>query len=101
MPVPAARSGSVEHVLHRELGRDALFVFPEREQPDWLTESLPHRAIGVVYDPQRERRGNYVPTVTGQRYDALLHFEQTSALHPLGPEAPAPHEELETFPHGT
>lgn len=101
MAVPAARSGSVEDLLHRELGGDALLVFPRREQPEWLTSSLSHRAVGVVYDPQRERWGNYVPTVMGQRYDALLHFEQTSALRPLGPEAPAPHEELETFPHGT
>jgi len=36
----------------------------------------------------------------GGRYDALIWFEETSALHPLHHEAP-PHEpELETEPTG-
>ena len=99
MEVPEARKGSVEDLLHRETGQDALYVFPDDAQPAWLADPLPHRAIGVVYRPERERWGNYVPTVLGRRYDALLSFDHTSALHPLGPEAPAS-EELETYPHG-
>ena len=30
-----------------------------------------HRAIGVVYDPEAERYGNYVPTVLPLRYAAF------------------------------
>jgi erythromycin esterase len=100
MRVPEARPGSVEDLLHRALGRDALLVLPRGRGGGWLDEPLPHRAIGVVYHPARERWANYVPTVMGARYDAFLSFERTAALRPLGPEAPAPDEEVETFPHG-
>lgn len=100
MSVPDARDGSLEDLLHREVGRDALYVFPREGHQSWMSDALPHRAIGVVYHPERERWGNYVATVAARRYDALLAFEQTAALRPLAPEAPAPDEELETFPHG-
>lgn len=84
MPVPAARPGSLEDLLHGAVGEDALFVVPPRgRRPGWLERRLDHRAIGVVYRPQRERWGNYVPTVVGDRYDVLLHVEETTALRPL------------------
>jgi erythromycin esterase-like protein len=83
MAVPAARPGSLEALLHDTVGTDALFVFPRADQPSWLRRRLDHRAIGVVYRPERERWGNYVPTVLGQRYDAFLHLEETSPLQPL------------------
>jgi erythromycin esterase-like protein len=85
MPVPAARRGSVEALLHDAIGRDALFVLPrgERAQCQWLSDRLDHRAIGVVYRPERERWGNYVPTVLGERYDAFCYLEETSPLMPL------------------
>jgi erythromycin esterase-like protein len=83
MAVPPARPGSLEAVLHEALDGDALFVVPPGERPGWLTERLAHRAIGVVYSPQRERWGNYVPTVLGERYDVFLYVDQTSALQPL------------------
>ena len=100
MPVPEARAGSVEAALHAEVGQPSVLVFPtDRPAGGWLDDARPQRAIGVVYDPERERRGNYVPTVLARRYDAFLSFERTTALRPLGPEAPAaPDEELETFP---
>ncbi len=83
LPVPPARPGSVEALLHEHVGTDALFVFPEGDRPEWLTRRQDHRAIGVVYAPSGERWGNYVPTVLGQRYDAFCYFEDTSALRPL------------------
>jgi erythromycin esterase-like protein len=83
MPVPPARSGSLEDALCRAAPPAALQVFPEHERLDLLTDELPHRAIGVVYHPGRERWGNYVPTVLGDRYDAFLWFAETRALHPL------------------
>jgi erythromycin esterase-like protein len=83
MPVPPARAGSLESLLHGLLGGDALIVVPRAEGPEWLGRRLDHRAIGVVYRPERERWGNYVPTVLGQRYDAFLHLEDTSPLQPL------------------
>ncbi|MCW2684369.1 MAG: Erythromycin esterase [Blastococcus sp.] len=88
MAVPAARHGSLEALLHEAIGQDALLVFPRgaragRPEYQWLRGRLDHRAIGVVYRPERERWGNYVPTVLGERYDAFLYLEATSPLMPL------------------
>jgi erythromycin esterase-like protein len=83
MPVPPARSGSLEALLHGLLGKDTVIVVPREDRPEWLDRRLDHRAIGVVYRPERERWGNYVPTVLGSRYDAFLYLEETSALRPL------------------
>ena len=102
LPVPDARPGSVEDLLHTEAPRRALFVFPTGDPagdwPRWLTDVLGHRAIGVVYHPRRDR-GNYVPTRLAGRYDAFCWFDETSALRPLHRE-PVPAGELETFPTG-
>ncbi|MGY1704914.1 erythromycin esterase family protein [Geodermatophilus sp. SYSU D00697] len=83
MPVPEARPGSLEALLHAEVGQDALFVVPPGPRPAWLDRRLDHRAIGVVYRPDRERWGNYVPTVLGERYDAFLYLDTTGPLQPL------------------
>ncbi|MCW2702570.1 MAG: Erythromycin esterase [Blastococcus sp.] len=83
MPVPPARSGSLESLLHGLVGEDALIVVPHGDVSEWLDRRLDHRAIGVVYQPERERWGNYVPSVLGQRYDAFLYLEETSPLQPL------------------
>jgi erythromycin esterase-like protein len=88
LPVPPARSGSLEAILHGLLGEDTLIVVPREDGPEWLSRRLDHRAIGVVYRPERERWGNYVPTVTGQRYDAFLYVQDTSPLQPLHMERP-------------
>ncbi len=96
MTVPPARAGSVEALLHEAVGSDALVVVPRGERPGWLDRRLDHRAIGVVYRPERERWGNYVPTVLGERYDALLHLEETSALQPLHLERADEHVPLAT-----
>ena len=83
MVVPPARRGSLEALLHDAVGADALFVVPRGERPAWLDRRLDHRAIGVVYRPEREKWGNYVPTLLGERYDAFLYLEETTALRPL------------------
>lgn len=98
MIMPAARPGSVEHRLHAELPERALLVFGGGDQPGWLGEPVDHRAIGVVYDPAFETWGNYVPTRLGERYDAFVWCDQTSALHPLPAQPTA--GELETYPAG-
>jgi hypothetical protein len=37
----------------------------------------------VVYRPEREKWGNYVPTVLGERYDAFVYLDDTAPLRPL------------------
>ena len=81
MPVPVAREGSYEHVFHRAGGRDRLLLTDDLDDSA-LAEPRGHRAIGVVYRPERER-GNYVPTVLPERYDAFLYLDETRALHPI------------------
>jgi erythromycin esterase-like protein len=99
LPVPDARAGSHEDFLHRALGRPAVLVFGHDRAGPWLSAWLGHRAIGVVYQPIRESR-NYVPTRMGDRYDALIWFEQTEALRPLHHEPPPREPEFETEPTG-
>jgi len=98
MAVPSARPGSIEELLHRALGRASVLIFPPDGDP-WLRATRPHRAIGVVYNPDFERRGNYVPTVLARRYDALLSFDSTEALHPLR-QAAVRTGEPEAWPSG-
>ncbi|WP_435066645.1 erythromycin esterase family protein [Haloplanus sp. C73] len=82
MDVPPARSGSYEQVFHRADPEDALLFSADLPDDSALAEPRGHRAIGVVYHPDREA-GNYVPTVLPERYDAFLHLDETRALHPL------------------
>lgn len=99
MPVPDAREGSVEALLHEAVGeRDSLFVFGA-DSHEWARQVRDHRAIGVVYRPTR--RGNYVPTVLTDRYDALVHRDSTTALTPLQPLEREPvAEAARTYPSG-
>ena len=97
--VPPARPHSHEDLLHRALGQPAVLVFGDDRSGAWLAARRGHRAVGVVYDPRREA-GNYVPTVMGGCYDALLWFEETEALHPLHHESRPREPELETEPSG-
>jgi erythromycin esterase len=99
IPVPVARPGTHEDLLHLALGAPAILDFAGDPTGAWLGARFGHRAIGVVYQPQREV-GNYVPTVMGARYDALLWFEETRALHPLHHESRPVEPEFETEPSG-
>jgi erythromycin esterase len=100
MPVPPAREGSWEDILHRTGEENRLLVFAEAGKEDGLLEPRAHRAIGVVYQPAYERFGNYVPTVLPRRYDAFLYLDKTQALHPLHVRARKDGEPPETFPSG-
>jgi erythromycin esterase len=103
MHVPEAREGSVEDLMHRSLGgQNALYLFAngDRTRPASLEVTLGHRAIGVVYDPNAERWGNYVPTILAGRYDAFLYIDESKALSPLHIEAVQNGELPETYPTG-
>ncbi|GGF03294.1 hypothetical protein GCM10011383_12820 [Hymenobacter cavernae] len=89
MSVPQATRGSWENYLHEQLqGDNALLLSTElRSETALLNRSLGHRAIGVVYRPEFERYGNYVPSIIPERYDAFLFIDKTQALHPLPTQA--------------
>jgi erythromycin esterase len=83
LPVPEARSGSVEDLLHQESEQDRLLIFGADKGKGRFAGRMPHRAIGVVYNPNHEKHGNYVPTVLNSRYDAFIYLDETNALNPL------------------
>lgn len=82
MEVPEGRPGSWEDVLHLA-GGDQLLVFDPEKLSEQSQKIRGHRAIGVVYHPEFESQGNYVPTVLPKRYDAFMYIDETQALHPL------------------
>jgi erythromycin esterase-like protein len=98
MEVPEAKPGSIEAVLHQETGQDC-FILLEEEKSDLFHTKIGHRAIGVVYHPEQERKGNYVPSILAKRYDAFLYLDETRALHPIHLQ---PHDQRvpETYPFG-
>src|SRR5262249_7993968 len=98
---PPARPGSWEDILHQAADGDRLWIFdPPLNRDRRLLEPRGHRAIGVVYRPQHEAFGNYVPTIMSKRYDALLFIGEPHALHPLAMPATLDREVPETFPTG-
>jgi erythromycin esterase-like protein len=99
MRVPPAREGSWEDVLHQVRPNNKLLLLDAVRDVNELNAERGHRAIGVVYHPEYERQGNYVPTILPRRYDAFCYFDETSALHPLHTH-PALEKMPETYPWG-
>lgn len=80
--VPPAQRNSWEDILHQAGAFNKFLIF--NEQNRHLFDSwIGHRAIGVVYNPEYEAYGNYVPSKIGSRYDAFIYIDQTRALSPL------------------
>jgi erythromycin esterase len=103
LPVPPARPGSWEDTLHLALGgEDALFIFDGTDDGGipGLDDPVAHRAIGVVYHPDAERLGNYVPTIVPRRYDAFLFVDESKGVDPLHMPAAVTAEMPETYPSG-
>lgn len=115
MYVPHAVDGSWDNLIHRQSnGSNSLLMFRVDNSKTENIERLLNeemrskrksgqRAIGVVYNPAYERYKNYVPTISTKRYDAFLHIDNTSALHPLYmSEIKEDDKDLpETFPTGS
>ncbi|MDQ4140998.1 MAG: erythromycin esterase family protein, partial [Bacteroidota bacterium] len=83
MKVPPAVSGSWEQVLHQLSPANKLILSKEVQTEKHLNREVGHRAIGVVYNPELEHLGNYVPSIIPRRYDAFLYIDSTQALHPI------------------
>lgn len=87
MTMPAAISGSIEHTLHQLSASMALILLDEKEVATHLADPIPHRAVGVVYNPSNEL-GNYVWSVLPRRYNAMFYIDQTKALQAIDFAAP-------------
>ena len=82
MTVPKSTVGSWEDALHHTGLGNQYLVFTE-ENSAVFRDIFGHRAIGVVYHPDYEQYGNYVPSRLSQRYNAFIHVDTTKAISPL------------------
>jgi len=100
MPIPEARADSWEAHFHRTSTRTRITTLGRYRDDPEMMRPRGHRAIGVVYHPEREAAGNFVPTVLPARYDAFIFLDRTIALHPLHAEPALDREPPETYPFG-
>ncbi|WP_422122033.1 erythromycin esterase family protein [Planococcus sp. X10-3] len=82
MVLPPGEKNSWENLLHKTGAYDKLLIFDDSNR-HLFDRWIGHRAVGVVYHPEWESHGNYVPSMISQRYDAFLFFDRTNALKPL------------------
>lgn len=94
--------GSYEALFHSLAVPD--FLLPIRGRADAAEALAPprlERAIGVVYRPRTERQSHYFTARMAEQFDAVLHFDETTAVEPLdlsqGWQAGEPPE---TYPTG-
>lgn len=100
MILPEARKGSWEYLLHKAAEEDQLLIMDDFQKNNILMDNhIGHRAVGVVYNPDLEQYGNYVPTILPRRYDAFVFLHDTMALHPLN-IWPDLQQIPETYPFG-
>ncbi len=97
--VPAALPGSWENILRDTGIQNGYLLMEDFKAMGLLNYEISHRAIGVVYNPEAERFGNYVPSILPERYDAFVFFTLTKALHALH-ISPEGNQMPETFPFG-
>lgn len=89
--VPPAQKHSWEAVLHQAGAYNKLLLFNKHNR-SLFNNWIGHRAIGVVYDPEYEAYGNYVPSQIASRYDAFIYIDQTRALAPLAAKKAVPNK---------
>ena len=83
MHIPKAIEGSWEQLLHQTGKGDQLLLMDELKGNDLFKDPIGHRAIGVVYHPQYENIGNYVPSIMPERYDAFIHIDTSKGAHAM------------------
>lgn len=100
MELPEAKKSSWEYLLHKAGNENKLLIMDELLQNDMLMENhIGHRAVGVVYNPDYEKYGNYAPSILPMRYDAFIFIDNTRGLYPLHIK-PDGHQIPETYPFG-
>ena len=101
MRVNPSLEGSYERVFHDTgLARLMLIMGEAPRAAELLRRRRLERAIGVIYAPRSERRSHYFHASLPAQFDAVIHFDTTSAVMPLEREAPFEVENAETFPSG-
>lgn len=101
--LPPGKSGSVEDLFHQAVGRlkapGFCLLFDRKDMQSEFLRIRAHRAVGVVYHPEREARLNYVPTSLARRYDGLVYIDETGPIIPL--RNPTNYHKIpDTYPFG-
>lgn len=100
MKLPQAKKGSWEYLLHQAGNEDKLLLMDDfRKNNRLMNDHIGHRAVGVVYNPDLDQFGNYVPSILPMRYDAFIYLDETKALFPLHIQ-PDGKQVPETYPFG-
>jgi erythromycin esterase-like protein len=93
---------SIEDVLHA-IGRPRLYLRLRESEAAAaaLRDARLERAIGVVYLPETERQSHYFHAILPTQFDAVLHFDETTAVEPLeGSASWHDAEPPDTYPTG-
>jgi erythromycin esterase-like protein len=100
--VRPALEGSYEALFHEAgVGRFMLDLREDGRARELLRLPRLERAIGVVYRPETERLSHYFHARLAEQFDAVLHFDETSAVEPLEQGAHWESDEPpETYPTG-
>lgn len=100
--VRPALAGSYEQLFHDI--QVPKFLLLTKANPDiekLLAQERLERAIGVIYQPNTERASHYFYASLSEQFDAIIHFDTTSAVEPLEKSAGWLEDEMpETFPTG-
>jgi erythromycin esterase-like protein len=84
-----AAEDSIEHIFHKT---DLKNFYNHLANPankkilNLFSKKKEQRAIGVVYRPEAERASHYFTCELAHQFDAIIHYDETSALEPLDPE---------------
>jgi erythromycin esterase-like protein len=101
MRINPSLEDSYERIFHNVGYAAFMLIFAQARQLETvLREELSERAIGVIYQPRTERLSHYFSARLPAQFDAVIHFDTTTALRPLEQTAPFRVEEAETFPTG-
>jgi erythromycin esterase-like protein len=81
--VRPALPDSYEHLFHETAVPRFLLSFDNETVRRALTTPQLERAIGVIYRPDTERQSHYFHASLAFQFDAVIHFDHTTALRPL------------------
>jgi erythromycin esterase-like protein len=95
-------AGSFEALFHSLGVPDLLLPMRGREDvASALRERRLERAIGVIYRPETERVSHYFEARLPEQFDAVIHFDESSAVEPMDLTAGWETGEVpETYPTG-
>ncbi|MCH8495892.1 MAG: erythromycin esterase family protein [Balneolales bacterium] len=84
MPVSPPAEGTWEHLLANAAELDEFYLnFSDESLRSITSTMIPHRAIGVVFDPQMAERNNFPASIPAERYNAFIFIRTTDVLESI------------------